>query len=162
MRPTQASKPLRHFARHLFLASKVYAERNKAKKDLDEQLGRMRKSIIRMTLGYSDIDRLKEKIENMIHLERKFAKFFKPDDRESLELKSEINALEQELRNEKESKLRMMSENDEKIKELAESLENIKNKMRHLLMEKAKRQHRLNALEQKIKEKVDHTKYFSS
>jgi len=162
MQPAQQSESLRHFARHLFLVSRMHVERNKAKKDVDEHLGRMRKSIIRMTLDYTDLDRLREKIENLVHLERQYAKFFKPEDRETQELKSRITGLEQELKNERESKLGIIGENDEKIKQLAESLEKVKNNMKHLLMEKAKRQHRLNALEQKIREKVDTGKYFSS
>ena len=162
MNTLQISKPLRHFARHLFFVSKVYSERNKAKKELDEHLNKMRKSIMRMSLSNSDIDKLKAKIENMIRLERTFAKFFKPEDEENQELKKQVKALEQDMKNEKESKLSMMSENDDKIKELAESLENIKNKMKHLLMEKAKRQHRLNSLERKIRGKVNNDEYFSS
>jgi len=57
-----------------------------------------------MRLSYSDIDRLKKKIENLIDWERKYAKFFKPEDKEILELKNQLNALGQGLRNEKEEK----------------------------------------------------------
>ena len=162
MEPLQSSKSFRHFAKHLFIIGRVYVERKKAQQEVDSQLERMRKSILRMSLGYKDIDKLKEKIAAVINLERKYAKFFKPRDNETQELQSQINALEQELKNEKEEKYRILSENDEKIKELTETLNNIKNQMKFLHLERAKRHHRLRALEQKIKEKVDVQSYFSS
>ncbi len=158
----QDTKSFRHFAKHLFLVGNVYTKRKKAKEDVDNYLQKMRKSIIRMNLTYSDIDRLKQKIDNLINWERKYAKFFKPADKETEELKNQIKALEQELRNEREEKLSIISENNEKIQQLTESLNNIKNQMRHLHLEKAKRQHRLNALEQKIREKVDVHRYYHS
>ena len=158
----QNSVSLRHFARHLFLASNVYAGRKKSKEDVDEHLHKMRKAIIRMSLSYNDIDRLKEKIENLADWERKYAKLFKLSDKETDELKMHIAALEDELRNEKEEKSSIISENNEKVNQLTESLSNIKNQMRHLHLEKAKRQHRLNALESKIREKVDVHGYFHS
>jgi len=157
-----SSKSFRHFAKHLFLVSKVHRERKKAKEEVDRHLNNMRKSIIRMTLSYSDIDRLKRKISNLIEWERKYAKFFKPEDTETKELKEKINALEKELRNEREEKHGIIDENNEKIKQLTESLSNIKNQMKHLYLEKAKRQHRLKALEHKIKAKVDVHRYFHS
>ncbi len=162
MQPLQNSKSLRDFAKHLFLIGKVYIERNKAKEEVDSHLKKMRKSIIRMNLSYTDIDRLKQKIDNLISRERKYAKFFRPEDKETQELKEQIKSFEQELRNEREEKLSMINENDEKIRELTESLSNIKNQMRHLYMEKAKRQHRLKALEQKINQKVDSHSYYHS
>lgn len=122
----------------------------------------MRKSIIRMKLTYSDIDRLKEKIENLINWERRYAKLFKPADKETEELKNQIKALEQELGNEREEKMSKISENNERIAQLTESLSNIKNQMRHLHLEKAKRQQRLQALEKKINEKVDVHRYYRS
>lgn len=137
-------------------------ERKKAKENADEHLHKMRKSIIRMSLSYNDIDRLKEKIENLIDWERKYAKFFKPADSETEELKNQIAALERDLSNEKEEKLSIISENDERIARLTSSLENVKNQMRHLHLEKAKRQHRLQALEKKINEKVDLHGYYRS
>lgn len=162
MQTQQLSKPLMHFSKHLFLISKIQIERRKAMGDVYSHLQKMRKSIIRMNLSYSDIDRLKRKIGNLIHWERKYAKFFKPEDEETKELKNTIAALESELRSEREEKLRIMSEQEERIRELSESLENIKHKMRHLLLEKAKRQHRLRALEEKINKKVDANRYFHS
>ena len=162
MQPIQNSKSFIHFAKYLFLAGKVYNERGKAKEDVDNHLKKMRKSIIRMNLNYTDIDRLRQKIENLINWERKYAKFFKPGDNEKQELKNHIAALEQELKNEREEKSRIVGEHDEKINELSETLENIKNKMRHLLMEKAKKQHRLRVLEQKINKNVDTNNYYSS
>ena len=152
----------RHFIKHLFLIGRVYIERNKSKEDVNNHLQNMRKSIIRMKLTYTDIDRLKQKIENLINWERKYAKFFKPADKETEELKKQLNTHEQELRNEREEKLSIISENNEKIAQLTESLNNIKNQMRHLQLEKAKRQQRLNALEDKIREKVDVHRYYHS
>ena len=162
MQQLQNLKSFRHFAKHLFLVGRVYAERKKAKEDVDSHLQRMRKSVIRMSLTYSEIDRLKQKIENLINWERKYAKFFKPADSETEELRNKAKALEQELSNEREEKMSMMSENNEKIQQLTSSLDNIKNQMKHLHLEKARRQQRLNALETKIKEKVDVHKYYRS
>ena len=137
MYPIQDSKSFRHFAKHIFLVGRVYVERNKAKDEVDNYLAQMRKSIIKMRLTYSDIDRLKEKIEKLVDWERRYAKFFKPEDKEMLELKNRIKALEQELKNENEEKHMMISENNEKISQLTESLNNLKSKANHLLMEKA-------------------------
>lgn len=162
MPTTQNSKPFRHFAKHLFLVGRVYVERNKAKEDVDKHLQKMRNSIIRINLTYSDVDKLKQKIENLINWERKYAKLFKPDDMGTLELKNQINALEQELRSEKEEKMSIISKNDEKIRQLTESLGNIKNQMRYLHLERAKRQQRLTALDKKIRERVDVQKYYHS
>ncbi|MBI2659593.1 hypothetical protein HYX07_00350 [Candidatus Woesearchaeota archaeon] len=162
MLQTQNTQSLRHFARHLFLVSNVYAGRKKSKEDVGEHLHKMRKAIIRMSLSYNDIDRLKEKIENLTDWERKYAKFFKPADSETEELESQIAALEKELSNEKEEKLSIISENNERMAQLTSSLESVKNQARHLHMEKAKRQHRLNALEKKINEKVDLHRYYRS
>ena len=162
MYPIQNSKSFGHFAKHLFLIGRVYVERNKAKENVNNHLQNMRKSIIRMRLSYSDIDKLKEKIEALIDWEREYAKFFKPEDKETLELKNQINALEEGLKNEREEKLKLISENDEKIAQLTESLGNIKSKTNHLLMEKSKRQQRLTALDRKIREKVDVHGYYNS
>lgn len=162
MYSVQSSKAFRNFAKHLFLVSKTYKERNKAKEDVDEHLHRMRRSVIRMSLTYSEIDRLKQKIGDLISWERKFAKYFKPEDMETEELKKQINILQQELRNERESKLSAISDYDEKIKELSESLDNVKHRMSRLLMERAKRHQRFQALEQKINKKVDIHGYYSS
>lgn len=162
MFPAQNSKSFGHFAKHLFIAGKIYIERNKAKEDVDNHLQRMRKSVIRMSLGYSDIDRLKEKINNLIYWERNYAKLFKPEDKETLELREQINLLAAELRKEREDKQKILEGNNQKISQLTGSLNNIQNQMRHLHLEKAKRQQRLNALEKKIKEKVDVHSYYNS
>ena len=158
----QTSKPFMHFAKYLFLVSKIHRERTIAREDVDNHLKKMRKSIIKMDLSYTDIDKLSLKINTLVNCERKYAKFFKPEDTERQEFRNEIANLEQELRNEKEEKSRVISEHDEKIKELSDSLGNIKNKMRHLLMEKAKRHHRLKILEQKINKNVDTKSYYHS
>lgn len=158
----ESTHSLRHFARHLFVVSRAHAERNRAKADVNSHLQKMRKSIIRMNLGYSDIDRLKEKVNRLVESERKYAKFFKPEDNEAKELKNQISMLEQELRNEREEKQRIIYENDEKIRQLTESLNSIRKKMNELLMEKSKRQQRLTALDKKIREKVDVHKFYHS
>jgi chromosome segregation ATPase len=158
----QNSVSLRHFARHLFIVSNAYAGRKKSREDVDVHLHNMRKAIIRMSLSYNDIDRLKQKIENLVDWERRYAKLFKLSDKETDELKRQISMLEDELGNEREEKSKIISENDERVNQLTASLSNIKNQMRHLHLEKAKRQHRLNALESKIREKVDVRRYYSS
>lgn len=156
----QNTKPLRHFTKQLFLVSRAYNQRNKAKEDVYAQLQRMRKSIIRMNLSYTDVDRLKHNIDNFMALERRYAKYFRGEDDDKQQLQSQINFLQQELKNEREEKLRIIGEHDEKIKELTESLENIKGRMKHLHIEKAKRQHRLNVLESKINKNTDKEDYF--
>ena len=158
----QISKSFRHFSRHLFLVNRIHLERKKAREEVHSYLDRMRKSVIKMSLTYSNIDMLRQKIENLIECERKYAKFFKPEDRETQELKNNVNALEQELMNEREEKLRITSENNEKISQLTGTLNNIKNQMKYLQLEKAKRQQRLKALENKIHEKVDVRGYYNS
>jgi chromosome segregation ATPase len=146
--------------KHLFVVGRVYVQRNKAKEAVYKHLELMRKSIIKMRLSYTDIDILKEKIENLFNSERKYAKFFKLEDNETNELKKQLNSLQQELANEKTEKQRIIEENNEKMKQLTDSLDNIKSQMKHLLMEKAKRHQRLTALDKKIREKVDVHKYY--
>ena len=146
----QIAKPLRHFAKHLFITGRVFRERENAREDVYSYLQKMRKSIIRMNLSYSEVDRLKQKIDNLVVWERKYAKFFRPEDSQMQELKNQIKSLEDGLSKEREEKLRIQSEQEEKIRELSDSLESIKHKMRHLFMEKSKRHHRLMALESKI------------
>ena len=158
----QYPKPLRHFTKNLFLVSRAFNQRKTAKEEIYAQLQKMRKSIIRMNLTYTDIDRLKQKIDLFITLEGKYAIYFRQDDDGKQQLQKQINSLQQELKNEREEKLRIISEHDEKIKEMADSLESIKNRMKHMLMEKAKRQHRLNALEGRINKNIDRDGYFSS
>ncbi|MBS3096114.1 hypothetical protein J4480_01595 [Candidatus Woesearchaeota archaeon] len=158
----QSSKSFRHLARHLFVVSGVYSERGRARQELDSYLQRMRKSIIRMTLGYSDIEKLKKKVDSLVDIERKYAKFFKPEDKETEGLKNQINALEHELMNEREEKYRIASDNNEKIQQLTNSLNSIKVKMNELLVEKSKRHQRLTALDQKIRAKVDVRRYYNS
>ena len=162
MYPNKSSRAFRHFSKHLFLVGKVYVERKKAHEDVDNHLQKMRKSIIRMTLSYSDADILKEKLDNLINWERKYAKFFKPQDKETQELREQLNVLVAELREEREDKQRIIEENNRKINQLTDSLNNIKSKTNYLLMERAKRHHRLKALENKISEKVDVHRYYHS
>ena len=162
MNKLQSPKSFKHFSRHLFLVNKVYLERRKAKEDVYSYLNKMKKSIIRMNLTYTSIDRLRQKLDNLIEWEGKYAKFFKPEDKETQELKNQINALQRDLSNEREEKMRIISENNEKINQLTESLNNIKNQMKYLQLEKAKRQQRLTALETKIREKVNVHMYYHS
>ena len=156
------SKSLKHFTKHLFLAGKVYLEKNKAEAELDSHLKKMRNSIIRMSLTPSEVDRLKQKISSRVNWERKYALLFKPEDDESKQIKGEIEYLQQELRNEREEKSRIVSENNEKISEMSDSLQSIKHQMRVLHVEKARRQQRLNILENKINKKIDRESYFNS
>lgn len=160
MNQLKNAKSFRHFARHLLLVNKVYVGRDKARKEVDAHIERMRKSIMRMSLTYSDVDKLKHKIDKLVDMERRYAKFFKPEDSEIKRLKNSTIALEQELKNEREEKFKILNENNAKISQLTESLTNIKNQMKYLQLEKAKRHHRLKALESKIKEKVDVHSYY--
>lgn len=148
--PLQDLKPTRHFIKHLFLASKVYVGRNTAGSLVQDHLHRMRRSIIRMSLTYSEVDALKRKLENLIDFERQFARLFRPDDNERKKLRERINQLEEELKSEREEKRRMAQENEEKISSLNESVQSIKIQLRHLSIEKARRQQRLRALESRI------------
>lgn len=158
----QNTKAMGNFARHVFLISKVHSQKQKAEDEVKAHLAKMRKSIIRMSLSYKDIDRLKDKIDILIDWERKYSKFFRPEDSEIKDLKDRIASLEEEIRNEKEEKYRIVSENNERIKEMSDSLEAVKHRMRILHMDKAKRQHKLSMLENKIDKKVDRDEYFSS
>ena len=162
MEQLQNSKPLRYFAKNLFLVSRVHVERGKAKQDVDHQLQNMRRAIIKMRLSYTDMDKLQQKIENLVNLERKYAKFFRPEDEETKKLKNQISVLELELSEEKKENGRLIEENNKKIQQLTESLNNIKNNLKHLHLEKAKREHRLRSLEHKIKQKVDVHNYYHS
>ena len=158
----QNTKAMGHFARHVFLISKVHSQKQKAEDEVKAQLSKMRKSILRMKLSYRDIDRLKDKINVLIDLERKYSKFFRPEDSEIKDLKDRIISLESEIRNEREEKYRIVSENNERMKEMSESLEAVKHRMRILHMDKAKRQRKLDVLESKIDRKIDRDEYFSS
>ena len=150
------------FARNVFLVSKVHVQREKSREDVYSQLQKMKKSIISMNLSYSDIERLRQKIDMLIDWERKYAKLFRPSDSDTLDLKNHIKILEEELGKEREEKLMIISERDEKVAELTESINNIKNNMKRLTLEKAKRQHRLKVLEKKIDEDIDRDGYFKA
>lgn len=158
----QDSNWFRKFSRHLVVAGGVYRNKSNAREEVDRQLEKMRKSIIRMTLSYSDVDKLKDKIDNLIDWERRYARLFRPEDNEIKELKEEIMHLEHELREEQESKSKLHTEHNEKTQQLTQSMENIKGQLKHLHLEKAKRHHRLKALEDKIKSKIDVHEYYHS
>ena len=156
--PEKKSKAMSHFARHLFLGAKLYSDRKAAKEELNEQLERMRKSIIRLSFSYSDIDQLREKLEKTIHAERKFAKFFQVDDLEIKKLKKEVAWQQQQLDSERTEKFRLMEENKTRIKALEEKVEGIKSTLNALIMEKIRRGQRLRFLEKKISAEVpDHS-----
>ncbi len=156
------TESLTHFARHLFLIGKVYSERNKSRNEVYNYLERMKKSIIRMSLSYTEIETLKKKIEVLANSERKYAKFLRANDNETFELKKQINALEEELSLERQEKQKLINGNEEKIKKLSELLENIKLQMSHLLIERTRRQQRIQALERKIAANVDIHSYYGS
>ena len=162
METIQSPTSLRHFAKHLFLVGRVYVERKKAREDVDNHLQKMRKSVIRMSLTYSDIDRLRQKIKNLINWERKYSKLFKAPDNETEDLKRQIRALEGKLAEEREEKHTIISENNERIAQFTESFNSVKSQMKHLHLDKLRRQQRLKALESKIREKVDVHRYFHS
>ena len=156
------TQTFKHFSKYLFRISRVFVERRKARVDVNNQIQRMRKSIISMRLTYTDVDKLKEKIERLIGWERKFARFFTQEDRETQELKTQVKALEHELRQERQEKERVITSNQEKINQLSDSLNNLKASMKSLYIDKARRLQRLKALEQKIVENVDPHHYYSS
>lgn len=157
----QSAKSMSHFAKHVFLVSRIHAEKKRAEDEVYGHLSRMKKSIIRMSLSYRDIDKLKQKISILIDAERKYARFFRAEDGEAKELKQRITDLEEQVKNEKEEKYRIVSENDERIKEMSDSLQALKHKMRVLHMDRAKRQRKLGILENKINKKVDRDSYFA-
>ena len=158
----QNSRSFAHFAKYLFLVSNVHIKRNKAKEDLYSYLQKMRDSIIRMRLSYSQIDKLKEKINHLIEWERKYAKFFRPEDKETQELKKRMQKFEEELMLERGEKQRIIEENKNKVAELSESLSSVKSRLNQLLLESSRRQHRLRALDQKIRQKADVYRYYHS
>ena len=135
---------------------------NKAKEDLYSYLQKMRDSIIRMRLSYSQIDKLKEKINHLIEWERKYAKFFRPEDKETQELKKRMQKFEEELMLERGEKQRIIEDNNNKVAELSESLSSVKSRLNQLLLESSRRQHRLRALDQKIRQKADVYRYYHS
>ena len=158
----KGSLSFRKFSKYLFIVGSVFTQRNKAREDVYTHLQNMRRSITRMRLSYTDVDRLKEKIEKLAILERKYGKYFKISDDETEELRNHVKELEEQLVKSSEEKQSIIDENNHKIAQLTESLENVKRQLRHLLMEKAKRTQRLKALESKIRSKVDLHSYYRS
>lgn len=156
------NKAFRQFAKNLFLMSKVHIDRKKAEEALDAHHSKMRSSIIGMRLSYTDMDSMKEKVGNLIDSERKYARTFKPNDSEIQQLKSRVMYLERELAKEREEKQKITDGTRERIRQLSESFDNIKSQMMHLHLEKAKRQQRLRALEEKINKNIDVHEYFHS
>ena len=150
------------FVRHLSNAAKACLERNRAKELVHFHLDKMRRSIITMSMRYSDIDNLKKEIEDLARWEREYSKFFKVKDPEIDELKGHIIQLEGDLVSERQEKRKLMEESNQKIKELSESLHNVKGHTRTLLIEKARKSQRLLALEKRIREKVDIRGYYKS
>ena len=161
MHISSSSRSFRHFSRYLFLVSNIYLKRNKAREDLHSYLEKMRDSIIKMRLSYTHIDKLKEKIENSIELERRYARFFRIEDKATQQLRRKVKNLEGELTKEIEEIQQIINENNDKTSQLSESLVNVKSKLNHLMLENGRRQQRMRALEQKIRQKVDVHKYYS-
>ena len=158
----ESSRAIKHFSRHLFIGVKLYTERKSAKDELNEQLERMRKSIIRLSFSYSDIDRLREKLDKVIHSERKFAKFFHIEDDEMKHLKNEVAHLTQQLGLEREEKQKKIDENKLRIKQLEEKVEVIKATLNSLVMEKLKRSQRMKLLERKISADIPDFSYLKN
>ena len=154
MTSEQKDRAVRHFAKHLFAAGKTYTERKKARKELNSFVEKMKSSIIRMNLSYTDIERLKKRIDSAMLAERKFGSLFRGEDKEDHELKQEIMALEEQLSREREEKLRIRADYEDRMKYLSQSLESVKSKMNHLLIHKAKSQHRINEIDKKIKGRI--------
>ena len=158
----KGSPSFRKFSKYVFIVGQVFTERNKAREDVYNHLHHMRKSIIRMRLSYTDVDRLKEKIEKLAILERKYGKYFKIPDEETEQLRNQIKELEKKVADISDAKQAIINANNQKIQQLTESLESVKSQLRQLLMDKAKRTQRLKALESKIRSKVDLHSYYRS
>ena len=152
----QKTRAFKKFSFNLFHLGRIYSERKKAIDDLDDFLIKMKKSIIRMELKFSDIDKLRTKLDIVTRWERSYAKFFKTEDGEMNQLRNEIKSLEDKLSRERQEKEKLLNENSEKIRLLTESMGSVKNKLKELHLDKARRQHRFHAIEKKIKEKFDH------
>ncbi len=144
------SKTFRRFSRHLAKAGRVQINRVKSRQEVDEQLAKMRKNIIRMRLSYKDIDDLKERMHDMIYWEGMFQKIGKRDSGESEILRATIERLEHELYLEKDENRRIVQENNAKIQQLTESLESVKNKLKLMMLEKVKKHHRIKFLEEQM------------
>jgi DNA anti-recombination protein RmuC len=166
MQRDNTPKPLKHFLSHLFVVGRVHNERNRSKIEVDRHLDMMRKSIIRMNLTYSDLDNLREKINNYLHWEAKYAKYFRPADKDTQEIKDKLEHVRKELRLEKEEKKRMKFdlederkklklENSKKLKDLKKAMSGIRIKMNQIIIEKAKKQKRLNYLDKKIDQRLE-------
>ena len=154
MNSEQKERATRHFAKHLFRAGHAYIERKKARKELSSFVEKMRSSIIRMNLSYTDIERLKKRIDAAMDCERSFGKFFRGEDKVDSELKQQITALDEEISKEREEKLRIRADYEDRINDLSQSLESVKTKMNHLLIQKAKSQQRINEIDKKIKGRI--------
>ena len=139
------------YTRSLFLIGKTYVARNQAKEQLNQHLNKMRSSIIRMRLGYKDIEILREKIDELVDWERKYARVLKSEDNEILFLKGQLKRLENELKLEREEKERMSANYKGKISSLAESIIKIRGHIEILLKEKVVRKKRYESIENKIK-----------
>ena len=155
-------RAFRHFARHLFLMGKLFAEKTKAEEDLDRHLLKMKNSIVRLSLTYGEIERLREKINKLVDCERRYAKFFRPEDSETAELREHILNLQEELNKERLSKENLTHDYEEKINQLNGTIEGMTSQLMHHNMEKAKRQQKLISLDKKIKEKIDTSHYYGS
>lgn len=155
MLPPTDSLAFKFYAKNLFYMGKVHAERIVARYEVEDHLSRMKKSIIRMSLSYSEVEKLREKILKLADCERRYARFFRGEDEETKILKTKVHELEQELTRER-------AENSEKVKQLTDSLKAIRDRMHMLEHERLKRHSRLEAIERKINESIKPSHYARS
>ncbi|HLG24074.1 MAG TPA: hypothetical protein VI564_04055 [Candidatus Nanoarchaeia archaeon] len=151
----------RNFAKKLFIVGNVYSKTIKAREDVHKQMQKMKKSIIRLNLSYSDVDRLNHKVEKLIELERRYSRFFKTPDTEVKELKDHIEYLENQLSLERKEKRQLLEEEEVKINQMKEHMNAVKNHAKQLLLDRERRNDRMKDLEKKISKRVDIKSYYT-
>ena len=161
MNPEQQTTAFRDFTKKLFIAGNIYSKTIKAREDVHKHMHKMKKSIIRMNLSYSDVDKLNHKVEKLIELERRYSRFFKAPDKEIGELKDQVEYLENQLRIERKEKHKIMEEQELKINEMKEHMQTVKSHARQLLMDRERRNERMKDLEKKISKRVDIKSYYT-
>src|SRR3989338_4953924 len=133
----------RNFAKKLFIVGNVYSKTIKAREDVHKQMQKMKKSIIRLNLSYSDVDRLNHKVEKLIELERRYSRFFKTPDTEVKELKDHIEYLENQLSLERKEKRQLLEEEEVKINQMKEHMNAVKTHAKQLLLDRERRNERM-------------------
>lgn len=161
MNPEQQTATFRNFAKKLFIAGNVYSKTLKAREDVHKQMHKMKKSIIRMNLSYSDVDKLNHKVENLIELERRYSRFFKAPDKELDELRDHVDYLQNQLTLERKEKRTLMEEQEHKINEMKDHMNTVRSHARQLLMDRERRNERMKDLEKKISKRVDIRSYYT-